>query len=303
MKLTISICTYGRNEALINCVKSINKLVKPYIFKIDIIIIDNSKNFDVLKIKKKLLKISKYKITILNEKKRGIVNARNKFLNKVKNIIPNYICFFDDDCIIDKYWLINACKITKNYKADIVTGPQIYLKNKLKNNLVNYSKFFEKKYNYNICSVQWAASNNVFLKYSIFKKNKILFDIKLNKFGIGEDQLFFSTLKKKGYSIYWSKKVKVYEKSHSHRANLIWLVKRSFRLGVLGHYIDKKMYGIIMGYNLNYFKSFYYLLKSTIFIFAIFNKNSRINAVNFFSRFIGRLFGPFIFNKIDFLKR
>ena len=48
------------------------------------------------------------------KKKRGIVNARNKFLKKLKKVIPNFICFFDDDCIVDKYWLKNAIKHNPN---------------------------------------------------------------------------------------------------------------------------------------------------------------------------------------------
>ena len=299
MKLTICICTYKRNESLKRCIKSINKLINQSSIKISIIIIDNSKNFNVLKIKNQLINISKYKISFLNEKKRGIVNARNKFLKNLKNVIPNFICFFDDDCIVDKYWLRNVIKTSKKFKADIVTGPQIYKKN---NYLINYSSFFEKNYNSSICNVNWAASNNVFIDYSILKNNKLFFDINLNKFGIGEDQLFFSLLKKRGNSIFWNKNVKVYEKSHIHRTNLSWLIKRSFRLGVLGHYLDKKIYGVIFGYNYNYVKSLYYLLKSFLYMLFFFDRYSRINAINFFARFIGRISGPFIFKKIGFLK-
>tara|TARA_Y100001970_G_scaffold287826_1_gene413461 strand:+ start:1178 stop:2089 length:912 start_codon:yes stop_codon:yes gene_type:complete len=302
MKLTICICTYNRNESLKSCIKSINKLVNQSSIKINIIIIDNSKNFNVVKIKNKLINISKYKIIFLNEKKRGIVNARNKFLKSLKNVTPNFICFFDDDCIVDKYWLKNVIKTSKTFKADVITGPQVYQKNRINKNLINYSSFFEKNYNNSVCEVNWAASNNVFINYSILKNNKLLFDINLNKFGIGEDQLFFSLLKKRGNSIYWNKNVKVYEKSHFHRTNLLWLVKRSFRLGVLGHYLDKKIHGVIFGYNYNYVKSLYYLLKSFLYMLLFFNKYSRINAINFFARFIGRVSGPFVFKKIDFLK-
>ena len=95
MKLTICICTYNRSESLKRCIKSINKLINQSSIKISIIIIDNSKNFNVRKIKNQLINISKYKISFLNEKKRGIVNARNKFLKNLKNVIPNFISFFD----------------------------------------------------------------------------------------------------------------------------------------------------------------------------------------------------------------
>ena len=66
----------------------------------------------------------------MHEKKRGIAYARNKALNELKKINPKYISFLDDDCIVDKYWLKNIAKTMKLTNADVVTGPQMYLKKK-----------------------------------------------------------------------------------------------------------------------------------------------------------------------------
>ena len=49
---------------------------------------------------------------------------------------------------------------------------------------------------------------------------------------MGEDQLFFLQLNKKGHQILWSKEIKVLRK-HSHRSTMKWVKDRSFRLGVL----------------------------------------------------------------------
>ena len=211
MKLSICIPTYNRNESLKKCIKSINKIKIKNKIKINIIIVDNSKNNNLLKIKKQLIKNSKFKILFLSEKKRGVVFARNKYLKKIKISNPDYICFFDDDCVVDKNWLKNSLKTIKLKNADVVTGPQIYLNKKVS----NYSKLFEKNYgNKKIYNVQWAASNNVLINYKIIKKNKLFFDKKLNKFGVGEDQLFFLQISNIGYKIFWDKNVKVYEKMH-----------------------------------------------------------------------------------------
>ena len=69
MKLSICIPTYNRNESLKNCISSINKIINKKKIKINIIITDNSNNDIVLKIKKKLINISKYKIIFLKKKK------------------------------------------------------------------------------------------------------------------------------------------------------------------------------------------------------------------------------------------
>jgi hypothetical protein len=169
--------------------------------------------------------------------------------------------------------------------------------------LINYSQFFEKKYRENINRVDWAASNNVFLIYKIIKKHKLVFDKNLNKFGIGEDQLFFLKLNNYGHKIYWSKTIKVFEDVHRHRLNLKWLIGRSYRLGVLGYYIDKKIYGRLMGFTINYLKCVYYFVRAPSYFFLFFNSTFWAQILNYFSRFYGRLVGPLVFKKIDFFKR
>ncbi len=305
MKLVICICTYNRNPSLVKCLKSINNLLVKKKVKVKIVIVDNSINYSSFKTVKKLKKSFKYKIIQLHEKRRGIVYARNKCLSKLKKINPKFTCFFDDDCIVDRFWLKNVFKILKSTDAEIVTGPQISIKKSPLNssNLINYSQFFEKKYRENINRVDWAASNNVFLIYKIIKKHKLVFDKNLNKFGIGEDQLFFLKLNNYGHKIYWSKTIKVFEDVHRHRLNLKWLIGRSYRLGVLGYYIDKKIYGRLMGFTINYLKCVYYFVRAPSYFFLFFNSTFWAQILNYFSRSYGRLVGPLVFKKIDFFKR
>ena len=305
MTLVICICTYNRNLSLIRCLKSINKLYLVPNIKIKIIVVDNSTRYVSLKPVKKLKKSSKYKIIQLHEKKRGVVYARNKCLRELKKINPKFTCFFDDDCVVDRFWLKNVFKTIKFTNAEVVTGPQLPLKKKsIKySKLINYSQFYEKKYKENLKRVSWAASNNVFLKYDIIKKHGLFFDKALNKFGIGEDQLFFLKLNNYGYKIYWSKTIKVFEDIHGHRLSLKWLIKRSFRLGVLGHYIDINIHGKLMGFIINYLKCIYYFTKAFINIFLCFNSKFQVQILNYFSRFYGRLIGPFFLEKIDFFRK
>ena len=84
MKLVICICTHNRNPSLLRCLKSINNLhVVPNI-KIEVVVVDNVIEYPSFKLVKKLKKSFKYKIIQLHEKKRGVVNARNKCLHRVK---------------------------------------------------------------------------------------------------------------------------------------------------------------------------------------------------------------------------
>ena len=98
MKLVICICTYNRNLGLFRCLKSINNLYRVPNIKIEVVVVDNA------------IKYPSFKL--------------------VKKINPKFICFFDDDCVVDRFWLKNVFKIIKSTNAEIVTGPQIPLKKK-----------------------------------------------------------------------------------------------------------------------------------------------------------------------------
>jgi len=305
MTLVICICTYDRNSSLYRCLKSINNLYIVRNIKIKVVVVDNAIKYPSFKLVKKLKKSFKYKIIQLHEKNTGIVYARNRCLNEVKKINPKFICFFDDDCIVDRFWLKNVFKVMKFTNAEIITGPLLPLINKSlkKSNLINYPKLFERTYKKNIRRVNWAATNNVFLKYSVIKKHKLIFDKNLNKIGFGEDQLFFSKLNDYGYQIYWSKTIKVFENIDPHRLNLNWLTRRSFRSGVAGFYIDSNMYGKGNGLIINYLKCVFYFTKAIGQIFLFFNSKFQIQILNYLSRFFGRLVGPFVLKRIDFFRK
>lgn len=299
MNILVCICTYKRNFLLKNCIQSINNTFKPVNFKIRILIIDNTINNNSKNLVKFLKKKLNLKINYINERKRGVVYARNRALNESKKICNDYICFFDDDCTVDKFWFYNVKKLINKYS--IITGPQIYKTNNIFGK--NLSSIFEKKYHKNSCLVSWAATNNVIVSKKILLSSNLKFDVNLNKFGMGEDQLFFLQLNKKGHNILWNKKIKVYETKHSHRSTIKWVANRSFRLGILGNYIDKKIYGSTIGNIFSFIKSIYYLFLLISNALKPFQKLYLYKLISFICRSFGRLLGPYLFKKIEFYKK
>ncbi len=300
MEILICICTYKRNHILNKCLMSFKKAIIPFNFNIKFLIMDNDINGNAKNIIKKVKKKFKYKIYYVNEKKRGIVHARNKCLEEVKKINCDYFSFLDDDCEIDSKWFVNFERIIKTSRVKIITGPQI---NKNDENNNNLERIFEKKINSDQKFVNWAATNNVIISKKVLLSSNLKFDINLNKFGMGEDQLFFLQLNKKGHQILWNKEIKVYERRHSHRSTIKWVADRSFRLGILGNYIDKKIYGSITGNILNFIKSIYYLFLSILTALQPFQKLYSYKLINFIYRSFGRLLSPFLFKKIEFYKK
>ena len=111
------------------------------------------------------------------------------------------MCFVDDDCILEKNWLINNIKILKKFDVKIATGPHIS-----KNNF--YLNITERNLKHESLT-DWASTNNVILDKSILNsKNK--FSLNIQNYG-GEDQLFFKKLSNLGFRIIWNKTSKVYD--------------------------------------------------------------------------------------------
>ena len=64
-------------------------------------------------------------------KKTNIPYSRNQFLNYLRLNKFDYAGFIDDDCLIDKNWLINMYKFIKQENCHVVGGPQYHeIKNK-----------------------------------------------------------------------------------------------------------------------------------------------------------------------------
>ena len=252
-KISVCICSRDYNKNLIKLLEAIKKEYNPSRYHIHISIIFNFlKKIELIKLKaiKKTLSPISYKI--LYEKKIGVSYARNKYLDYIKNKKVDYCCFIDDDCLIQKKFFSNHLKFIKKENCKIVTGPQIY-KSKLIFFRLLERQFIDRKI------VKWAATNNVFFKKSILKKN-LFFSEKVTKYGFGEDQLFFSKLSKSGEQIKWLNN-KVYEVVQKDRQNIYWFLKRNYFFGLTGYLIDKELYGNYYGILINIAKSIIYLLK------------------------------------------
>ena len=201
----------------------------------------------------------------------------------------DYLCFVDDDCILDKYWLINNDKFLKNNKADIVTGPHIS-----KNNI--YLNITERNFP-NAKKIKWASTNNVLINKKILsRKNR--FSIRLQQYG-GEDQLFFYKLYKAGYKILWNKYSKVYDYSEKKRINFRWFIDRAKGHGACTVMIYTEIFGIFFAYLICLIKFFYDItLCCGFFLKSIsLNRITILNCFYYFIRAFGNLLSLFLIRK------
>ena len=285
MKILIGVCLSKKNYKFLNkFLNYLSKLEIPTNYNLKIIFIIENKNH-IFKIK--LLKILKNKnldFEILFTHESGIPQLRNIFLKYLKNNVSKYSGFLDDDCIVPIKWLKNMVKFIEKKNCDVVGGPQLHMtKNKL------YAKLFqliEPKHAHGQ-KVDWVATNNVFFKSKILNIKNLKFDTNLKKTG-GSDQLFFKKLYLKKFDFKWNLNSFVIENVQIERENLKWFLKRNFRYGYSGNYIDRNIYGDHLGLFLNFSKGCYFLIISILFMLIFFLNINFYKSIFYFCRSIGR---------------
>ena len=286
MQIILGASLSKKNEKFLNkFLASLNNINIPNNFRLKIIFIIEKKNFIYLNLIQKKLINKKFEILLIDVA--GIPQSRNMFVKYLKKNISYYAGFIDDDCVVPENWLKNMVKFIKKNKCDIVGGPQLHkVSNKFYLDLfqlIEPQKLHGQK-------VDWVATNNSFFKSKILKRSNIKFDENLKNIG-GSDQLFFKRLSHQKYKCKWNLKASVTESKQSERENISWFLKRNLRYGYSGNYIDKIIYGKIIGIFLNFFKIFVMLLFSSFYLVLFIKKNNFYKSLFYLFRSIGRLLG------------
>lgn len=280
-KICILVATRKRKTSLIKFLNSVVNLRIPNNISVQTVLsINDNQNYSEIK----KLYSQKLSIKMVTERKKGISNARNKYLNSIKIRNFDYFAFFDDDVQIDNKWIIEMLKFFKKNEVDIIGGPQLSKSGSLLSKLL----VREEKHGSN---VRWVSTNNCIVKSKVLE-TKMNFDKKMNYIG-GEDQLFFLKLNKMGFKLMWNSKALVVEEKNNKRENFLWFLKRNFRYGASSNIIYKKAYGSIKGFSFLVVKllfDFIMLILSSLSLIT-FTKKSFYKVSMYFCRILGLIFG------------
>ena len=156
--MNIYICSLisKKNIKFLNVhLKSLNSLKIPSNYKFKMVFIINPKIYIAKNLIKKLLNNIDYSILI--SVKDNIPDSRNVFLKFIQNKEIQYAGFLDDDCSVDKHWLLNMVKFVNQNDCDIVGGPQ---KHKIKNDSFKDYYYCLEPSRAHGKTVKWIATNN-----------------------------------------------------------------------------------------------------------------------------------------------
>ncbi len=289
-KICILVATRKRKTSLIKFLNSVVNLQIPNNISIQTVISTND-NQNYSEIKK--LYNEKLRIKLVTELKKGISNARNRYLNSIKIKNFDYFAFFDDDVQIEKRWLIEMLNFFKKRDVDIIGGPQLSKSNSISSQLL----IRKKKHGSN---VRWVSTNNCIVKSKVLE-TKINFDNKMNYIG-GEDQLFFLQLYTMGFKLKWNSKAIVIEEKNSKRENFLWFLKRNFRYGASSNIIYKKVYGLGFGLSFLVAKLLIDFVMFAISLIGLITltKKSFYKVLMYLCRILGLIFGSLGFQYYEY---
>ncbi|WP_207493430.1 glycosyltransferase family 2 protein [Aridibaculum aurantiacum] len=150
---------------------ALHDLVQQHYSNFEVIIIDQSENFD-----EAFYDQFNLRLKVQHQKEKLLWTARNKAIQLSD---ADYLLFFDDDSRVEPDWILQHLKALEYYKADISAGVS----------LATIGGKIPKGYKY----FKWADqfdSGNALVKRSVFEKIG-LFDLQYNKMRQGDGEFGF----------------------------------------------------------------------------------------------------------------
>lgn len=295
MLCSVCIATYKRPKLLEKLIDSLSKQELPESVELEVIIVDNDKLESAKEVVKRAEKKIELNLRYFAQPVKNISLTRNIAVKEAKG---DYILFIDDDEIASREWVNNLYKTIIEYKADAVFGRVIsYFDSNTPEWVKNCSIYNRPSPNTGSIATS-TRTGNVIIKTSLLRSLDGPFAVEYGVTG-GSDTQLFGILRKKGAKFVNCHEATTYEYVPPERANLKWLILRSFRTG--NNFARRQ---IEFKKNLKFFIRLQYIFIGTtysiisLFLSAIyfFNKTKRVNwFITFISNWgkVAAVFGYF----------
>jgi glycosyltransferase involved in cell wall biosynthesis len=168
---------------------------------------------------------------------RSIAHARNLSVRKALDAGADFVAFTDDDCVASESWLAELVRVAGAHHGDVVWGRLHYVYEAGTPDWFVNGDFFSNPARDTGTVVSTAETGNVIVRASLLRAMREPFDPDFGLSG-GSDSLLFMRLRHAGARIVWANDAVITEKVPLSRANIRWLLQRSFRIGnsgVFGH--------------------------------------------------------------------
>lgn len=293
MRVAVCIITCQRSEGLKRLLVGLDRLEfklceQPYL---EIIVVDNDGNGFAQQLCQQICSQIQWTLRYCVEPRRGIPFARNKAISCAGENF-DFIAFIDDDEVPQPSWLDQLLQVQSLYSADVVAGPVLPYFNESVPNWILKGKFFERCRYDTGHLLEGSATNNVLISKEILQKLQPCFDERLALSG-GSDWHFFRRVYLAGYKMVWANDALVSEWIPASRANLVWLLKRNYRLGITESFCEIDLNPSLLVRATCIFKGIRRIIKGTLFIpiSLIWGKHEVFQTLRYIYHSVGMLVG------------
>ena len=226
--VSICVCTYRRPQWLQHTLESLRKNISP-LQPVEIIIVDNDTECSAESVVSSFDFDGVTNVHYFHESNKNISIARNR---AIKESNGQWLALIDDDEFAHESWLSHLLKAAESHEADVVFGPVLPVFSERPPSWIVEGRFFDRGRHTTGARVGWhdARSGNALIRSGLLSRIECPFS---ESFGLtgGEDSVLFKRLQDLQTRMIWCDEAIVYEHVPPDRANLKWLLTRSFRIG------------------------------------------------------------------------
>ena len=222
----ICICSYKRPE-IVETLKAVEAQAGTSLAGVRVIVADNTSEGRMKDAIAGLARQFTLPLVYLHAPANNISIARNACLDTAH---AAWIAFLDDDEIPDSHWLTELIEEAHRSEWDAVLGPVDAIYDRDAPAWMKSGKFHSTRPVTVGGKIRTGYTGNVLIRRALLEALGLRFRIELGLSG-GEDNDFFYRFTDGGGKIGFADRAVVSERVDAKRANLAWLLRRSFRAG------------------------------------------------------------------------
>jgi glycosyltransferase involved in cell wall biosynthesis len=231
----VCICTFRRPAGLGVCLEALgaqelsaDERLRP---DVRVVVVDNDQAGDAAAVCAQAELPVGWRIDCVSEPERGITHARARAVAEARSD-ADWIAFLDDDERPGPCWLSSLLATQRETGARIVAGPVVPDLPPEVPAWLTRGRFFDRQRHPTGTVVDMTGTGNVLLHARMLRALPEPFDHRFALTG-GEDTHLFMRLQQRGERIVWCDEAVVTETVPASRATAGWLVRRSWRGGVM----------------------------------------------------------------------
>lgn len=239
MKLDVCIVTFRRPQGLLRLLGALQQLELPEPAPdLRVVVVDNDREESARAVCEDADTWLHFPLVYVVEKRRGIPQARNTAIATSLDR-AEFLAFIDDDEEPSRDWLAELLRVQTSRNADAVAGPCLPRFEEAPPHWIERGRLFDRPRHTTGMRIDYAFTHNVLVSTRSLAAMDRLFDEEMALIG-GSDGEFFRRFASRGHRIVWADSAPVYEWIPPSRARLVWILRRSFRVGATSAWVDRR---------------------------------------------------------------